>query len=75
MVLGSSQNSMLRVRGRDAEHIAAWHPSRVLAECRAKRHLVEAAGRAGDDATRDAVLRSLASAYADHPDHLEEWRV
>src|SRR3712207_3475705 len=29
VVLGSNQNSMLRVRGRDAEHIAAWHPTRV----------------------------------------------
>jgi hypothetical protein len=72
VVLGTNQGSMLRVRGRDAEHIAAWHPTRVLAECRAKRQLVEAVG--ADDATRDLVLRSLAVIYADHPDYREEWR-
>ena len=72
VVLGSNQNSMLRVRGRDAEHIAAWHPTRVIAECRAKRQVVEAV--AADDATRELVLRSLAVVYADHPDYREEWR-
>jgi hypothetical protein len=68
VVLGSNQNSMLRVRGRDAEHIAAWHPTRVLAECRAKRQVLEACG---DD---EQVLRCLALPYADHPDYREEWR-
>lgn len=72
VVLGSSQNSMLRVRGRDAEHIAAWHPTRVIAECRAKRQVIEAVEE--DGATRDLVLRALAVAYADHPDYREEWR-
>lgn len=68
VVLGSNQNSMLRVRGRDAEHIAAWHPTRVLAECAAKRRLVEAS------AGNEKVLRILAEAYADHPDYRDEWR-
>ncbi|WP_147262044.1 DUF6221 family protein [Blastococcus sp. TF02A-26] len=72
VVLGSSQNSMLRVRGRDAEHIAAWHPTRVIAECRAKRQVVEAVR--ADDAVGDVVLRSLAAVYADHPDYSEDWR-
>lgn len=72
VVLGSNQNSMLRVRGRDAEHIAAWHPTRVLAECRAKRQVLDAV--AADGATRELVLRSLALPYADHPDYREEWR-
>ena len=73
VVRGRSQNTMVRVLGRDAEHISAWHPTRVIAECRAKRRLVEA-GRDADDATGDLVLRSLASVYADHPDYREEWR-
>ena len=72
VVLGSNQNSMLRVRGRDAEHIAAWHPTRVIAECGAKRQVVEALADAGD--LRDVVLRTLAAVYADHPDYREEWR-
>ncbi|MGY1740154.1 MULTISPECIES: DUF6221 family protein [unclassified Blastococcus] len=68
VVLGSNQNSMLRVRGRDAEHIAAWHPTRVLAECAAKRRVLAAC--AGDE----ELLRSLAAPHADHPDFREEWR-
>jgi hypothetical protein len=72
VVLGTNQGVMLRVRGRDAEHIAAWHPTRVLAECRAKRQVVE--GVTADEATRDLVLRTLALPYADHPDYREEWR-
>jgi hypothetical protein len=72
VVLGTNQGSMLRVRGRDAEHIAAWHPTRVLAECRAKRQLVESVG--ADDAAREVVLRTLAVVYADHPDYSEDWR-
>ena len=72
VVLGTNQGSMLRVRGRDAEHIAAWHPTRVLAECRAKRQVVEALGP--DDAGREVVLRALAAVYADHPEYQEEWR-
>ena len=74
VVLGTNQGVTLRVRGRDAEHIAAWHPTRVLAECRAKRRLVEAGAALPDDATRGMVLRGLASVYADHPDYRGEWR-
>ncbi len=73
VVLGTNQGVMLRVRGRDAEHIAAWHPTRVLAECRAKRALVEGVGGV-DPLAYDLVLRSLALPYADHPDYREEWR-
>ena len=73
VVLGTNQGVMLRVRGRDAEHIAAWNPARVIAECRAKRRVVEA--REGvDAATHDLVLRTLALPYADHPEYREEWR-
>lgn len=57
---------------------------RVLAECEAKRHVIElhyswelhAAGapllevQAG---AAEAILRVLATVYADHPDYQEEW--
>lgn len=58
-------------------------PERVLAECEAKRRIVEA-HRAWDEnewqsppyfsAPMDEVLALLALPYADHPDYREEWR-
>ena len=56
------------------------YPARVLAECDAKRRIVELADR--DDNWRygmhseaiGEVLRLLALPYADHPDYREEWR-
>jgi hypothetical protein len=84
VVLGTNQGVTLRVRARDAVHIADWHPARVLAECDAKRRIVEtltpptdAAG--GTDEVRSgrqdsAVLRLLALPHADHPDYREDWR-
>jgi HJR/Mrr/RecB family endonuclease len=57
---------MLRIRGRDAEPIAACHPTRVLAECAAKQEIVAI----GDE----KVQRILAAAYAEHPGFPEEWR-
>ena len=52
------------------------NPARVLAECEAKRRIVEhcdfdhLARSPGDP----YVLRLLALPYADHPDYREEWR-
>lgn len=51
--------------------------ARVLAECEAKRRIVESARssrtfRCEDWA--DEVLRLLALPYADHPDYRDEWR-
>lgn len=59
--------------------------SRVLAECEAKRALVEMHTAAAAEAiakpawgpiaiTTRAVLVELASVYADHPSFREEWR-
>ncbi|RBY79031.1 hypothetical protein DQ240_22790 [Blastococcus sp. TF02A-26] len=63
---------------------------RVLAECRARRSIVEARQRLaasmtdegplamGDDTahlqTLDWVLKRLAAPYVDHPDYRWEWR-
>ena len=48
------------------EHIARHDPARVLADCEARRQLVEAMGD-------DWVTRVLALPYADHPDFDESW--
>lgn len=61
-------------------HIAHFDPARVLAECEAKRRIVEA--RRGplpvsDDCYYDGLdvaIYHLASVYADHPDFNPEWR-
>lgn len=60
--------------------IEAGSPDRVLAECEAKRRIVETFE--GDDADlyddswkgADMCARILATVYADHPDYREEWR-
>ena len=61
-------------------------PARVLAECEAKRRMVderEGCANAKDDQGRPASmllkshagwLRILAAVYADHPDFDPEWR-
>ena len=65
-------------------HIARHDPARVLAECEAKRRVVER-WRLYSDAeypdyeggyasAMDAVLATIALPYADHPDFREEWR-
>ncbi len=73
------------VGSKDAEHIARHDPARVLAECEAKRRIVEAwratwskaafspSQRLATGAMAD-VLELLALPYADHPDYDEAWR-
>jgi len=65
--------------GRHFEHIARHDPTRVLAECQAKRRIIEAVkeheeGEWEDDPIHGAVLRPLALPYADHPDYRQEWK-
>lgn len=63
-------------------HIVRWSPERALAECEAKKALVE---RASSEARTTAqlvttanlaeyTLRALALPYAAHPDYRPEWR-
>ena len=60
------------------DHVARWDPARVLAECAAKRGVVEecrdaiARGESKWLAGR-VVLPLLARGYADHPDYRPEW--
>lgn len=62
---------------RGYELIERMTPARVLAECEAKRRIVDVAryateGSAGWGFRR--ILLDLATVYADHPDFRKEWR-
>ena len=59
-------------------------PSRMVAECEAKRRVVAQfiegvanydIGPQGEVARLTFVLRALALPYADHPDYQPEWRI
>ncbi len=55
----------------------AYHPARVLAECEAKRRIVEAHGSQLDargEVYWSPEVRYLAQVYSDHPDYDEAWR-
>ena len=68
-------------------HITRWDPARVLAECEAKRRIVDYRERVARESAvtgvplfeaqlsaYHAALRALALPHADHPDYREEWR-
>lgn len=73
----------------DGEHVARWSPARVLAECEAKRRIVELHSgdaewcgwtQGGDGTHADMgddcdTLLALAQPYADHPDFDPAWRL
>jgi hypothetical protein len=67
------------------QHYSRYDPARVIAECEAKRRIVERHANSGAsgcyicaEAEREQVecveQRILAAVYADHPDYREEWR-
>ena len=64
------------------DHIARHDPARVLAECEAKRRVVEMQWHHlgeddyawGMEEAKRQILAELALPYADHPDYREEWR-
>jgi hypothetical protein len=62
----------------DAGFMQRFTPSRVLAECEAKRQIIERHSGCDDvsygDASTCPDMRDLVSVYADHPDFREEWR-
>jgi len=69
----------------DADVSGWWNDLRVLAECDAKRRVIEAECPAewntrdqsrafGWDAAIEQVQRLLAVEYEDHPDYRQEWR-
>ena len=64
------------------EFVREFSPARVLAECEAKRRIVEQWERIStrlqvdlDQTQGWETLRVLASVYSDHPDYRQEWRL
>lgn len=65
----------------DALHIARWDPTRVLAECEAKRRIVEEFAKHDQRNSLEEqawqawhlILRTLAKVYSDHPDYDPTW--
>lgn len=58
-------------------HISRFDPARVLAECKAKREIVEECERSmlndGDSRTAEWIAGRLAAVYASHPDYNPAW--
>lgn len=66
---------------RTAEHVAGWDPTRVIAECEAKRSIIELHPEilticqgCGNESYPCRTLLALVQPYADHPDYDEAWR-
>lgn len=69
-----------------AEHMAAWDPARVLAECEAKRRVISLCQLDFNDDDEPIflggygeaywdTLRLIALPYVDRPGYREEWRL
>lgn len=85
---GSIQDQAVRtIDPLHADHMGRHDPARVLAECDAKRYIVDIHSGwhtcpdedavEDDDATEPApclTLRILAAVYAGHPDYRQDWR-
>ena len=57
------------------EPVMIVHPDRFLAECVAKRRIVESleSAKVRERVALHRVMRHLAAVYADHPDYDEAW--
>jgi hypothetical protein len=73
----------LTLRLSNAGDVVVWNPARVLAECEAKRKIVEQTVSGFGcltcrDWTAEELLENtlgyLALPYADHPDYRQEWQ-
>jgi hypothetical protein len=65
----------------NAVHVARHEPSRVLAECHAKRRIIQLCARALDQRVADPramtewqILCELALPYQWHPQYCDRWR-
>lgn len=59
-------------------HIARFNPTRILAECKAKRAIIAVCNESGDyertmDSTERRILEALAAVHNDHPNYRQEW--
>ncbi len=74
---GLHTEGFLERSAENAGHISRHDPSRVLAECAAKRKLVEMHITCDDvsygDASTCPEIRTIAAVYTDHPEYLQEW--
>lgn len=50
-----------------------WYPDTILAECEAKRRIIEEWGPF-ETYNGEELLKVLALPYADHPDYRQEWK-
>lgn len=57
-----------------ADKCECGYPARVLAECEAKRRIVDIYRSEWEMDPINETLRLLALPYADHPDYDEKWR-
>ena len=64
-----------------ADHMARWDPTRAVADCEARRRIVEmfaASARLNqcdtDELFFGETLRWMATLYREHPDYRQEWR-
>jgi hypothetical protein len=73
--IGQPGDGLVVRLGDGGPHIAAWSPTRVLAECAAKRAIITQVSDVqwGGYAVRDVILGHLAAVYADHPDYDPDW--
>jgi hypothetical protein len=76
--IGQPGDGLVVRLGDGGPHIAAWSPTRVLAECAAKRSVIDwwingVIGYVEVDGEMTNPLLPLAAVYADHPDYRREW--
>ena len=55
--------------------VQACSPDRALAECAAKRAIIEQAERSDSGWWESIYVAILAAVYADHPDYQPEWKL
>ena len=84
----ASSTNPLHPRTGNAEHIAMWDPERVLAECKAKREMIQewddwkiyfrrnqvSNYHYGIRIGIESALIMLVQVYSNHPDFQEEWK-
>jgi hypothetical protein len=76
--IGQPGDRLVGRLGAGGPHIAAWSPHRVLAECAAKRSMIDlyrngAVGEVFEGQRWVNPLEPFAAIYKDHPDYQQEW--
>ena len=72
---GEAQLRLVSDTNANMNHIANWNPTRVLAECAAKRAILSVipATREERGKAQNQIVEALAAIYRDHPDYQEAW--